>query len=70
MTNAELFDIEGVTLQREVQCEGCPDSPHPTPDTVALTRRIGVRPHRCDKTPNALCAGPLRPRILDARGAA
>lgn len=68
----DLFDITGVTQQREIQCEGCPDPPLNTytPEHLAMIRQVGVRPHRCDKTPNALCAGPLRPRVLDTKGAA
>lgn len=54
----DLFVIDGVAKQREIQCSNCPDGKSILPEGVK------VKPHRCHATPDALCAGPCRPRIL------
>lgn len=66
-----LFDIEGVTRQREAQCGQCPDgsAANYSPEEQEIMRER-VRPHRCHATPERLCAGPLRPKarfLEDAR---
>jgi hypothetical protein len=63
---ADIFDIAGVDRQRDIQCATCPD-PRPamrSAEELALISRCNIRAHRCHTTPNALCAGQHRPRIL------
>jgi hypothetical protein len=64
VTSAELFQIGGVSEQREIQCSNCPDGRSKyTAEELAFVRGK-LKPHRCHETPAKLCAGPLRPRPL------
>ena len=56
----DLFNIAGIEKQRAAQCAKCPDGDGELPPEVAET----IKPHRCHATPNSLCAGKYRPRIL------
>lgn len=60
-----LFDIAGVTEQREAQCDKCPDGRAVYSAAEAATMRAKLKPHRCHATLEKLCAGPLRPRPLE-----
>lgn len=66
-SHPNLFDIEGVTRQRELQCAKCPDTrleDYTAEDLATLRSCTPPRAHRCHSALDQLCAGPLRPRIL------